>query len=94
MAQSDALSHRPDHDDGSDDNDNTILLPDHLFVKALSIPDELASTKDWDWVVQEALKAIKGDGPFSMKSSLSDWETDGDLVRFKGMTYVRANEDA
>lgn len=94
MAQSDALSRRPDHDDGSGDNDNTILLPDHLFVKALSIPDELTSTKDRDWVVQEALKAIKGDGPFPMKSSLSDWETEGDLVRFKGMTYVRANEDA
>ena len=28
----DALSHRPDYDDGTADNNHTIALPDHLFA--------------------------------------------------------------
>jgi len=31
----DALSRRPDHDDGSDDNEQIVALPDDLFVKAI-----------------------------------------------------------
>ena len=33
--KADALSRRPDHDDGSQDNEEVIALPDSLFARAL-----------------------------------------------------------
>ena len=35
--KADALSRRPDHDDGSQDNEEVIALPDSLFARALTI---------------------------------------------------------
>ena len=35
--KADALSRRPDHDDGSQDNEEVIALPDSLFARALEI---------------------------------------------------------
>ena len=38
--KADALSRRPDHDDGSQDNEELITLPDSLFARALTIGKE------------------------------------------------------
>ena len=38
--KADALSRRPDHDDGSQDNEEVIALPDSLFARALTIRAE------------------------------------------------------
>ena len=35
--KADALSRRPDHDDGSQDNEEVVALPDSLFARALTI---------------------------------------------------------
>jgi hypothetical protein len=32
--QADALSQRPDYDQGTEDNTNVIVLPEHVFTKA------------------------------------------------------------
>ena len=40
MNKADALSRRPDHDDGSQDNEEVIALPDSLFARALMIGKE------------------------------------------------------
>ena len=34
--QADTLSRRPDHDDGSNDNEQIVALPDDLFVKVIA----------------------------------------------------------
>ena len=38
--KADALSRRPDHDDGSQDNEEVVALPDSLFARALTIGAE------------------------------------------------------
>ena len=38
--KADALSRRPDHDDGSQDNEEVIALLDSLFARALTIRKE------------------------------------------------------
>ena len=35
--RADALSRRPDHDDGSNDNDQVVALLDNMFIKAISM---------------------------------------------------------
>ena len=35
--KADALSRRPDHDDGSQDNEEVVALPDSLFARALAV---------------------------------------------------------
>lgn len=37
MVQSDALSRWPDHDNGSSDNTDVTILPDHLWVAAVNV---------------------------------------------------------
>lgn len=37
MVQSDTLSRCPDHDDGSSDNTDITILPDHLWVAAIDV---------------------------------------------------------
>ena len=37
--RADPLSHRPDHDDGSQDNLNITVLPDQLFARVTDIID-------------------------------------------------------
>ena len=39
-SQADALSRRPDYDQGVHDNENIIVLPDHVFVQAVTITSE------------------------------------------------------
>ena len=33
----DPLSRRPDHDDGSEDNNKVVMLPDKLFIKVIGM---------------------------------------------------------
>ena len=39
-SRADALSRRPDYDQGVHDNENIIVLPDHVFVRAVTITSE------------------------------------------------------
>ena len=38
--KADALSRRPDHDDGSQDNEEVVALPDSLFARAIAAGKE------------------------------------------------------
>ena len=40
MVVSDALSRRPDHDDGKSDNEDIVMIPDQVFVRRLTEQDE------------------------------------------------------
>ena len=39
-SRADALSRRPDYDQGAHDNENIIVLPDNVFVRAVTITNE------------------------------------------------------
>jgi hypothetical protein len=50
--RADALSHRPDYNQGKEDNQNVTVLPEEIFARALevnpeSLPQEEDTLKGW-----------------------------------------------
>ena len=91
MVQSDALSRRPDLcPDEDTDNEDKTLLPDSLFVNAIDtdLHDLISSIRKQDRVVLEALDALKTGGLPPMRSVLSDWRIEDQMVFFKNRCYV------
>jgi hypothetical protein len=62
--RADALSRRPDYDQGDDDNTDVTVLPDHLFVRALVEIGAEQDTQDEQvlnkWIDAHKLKKIEG----------------------------------
>ena len=60
--RADALSRRPDYDQGEEDNENVVVLPDHVFAKAAKLPEEERQDEDvlCPWVEPHQLKRIDG----------------------------------
>ena len=82
--KADALSRRPDHDDGSQDNKEIIALPDSLFARALTIGAEEKQIREQQQVD---------------KNLFEDWkrihqceEEDGALFR-RGALVVTSREE-
>lgn len=91
MTISDTLSRRPDYSsNGQQDNANITLLPDNLFIRLIDAPlrDAILMATPKDKIIFDALTALKTGGPLPMKSSLSDWRMEEDLVFFKDRCYV------
>ena len=76
-----------------DNNNKQIMLPDELFIHAINIAlqDKILAGQKWDRVVVDALDALKHSGTLPMKSTLTDWRTDGSLIFYKGRCYVPNN---
>jgi hypothetical protein len=95
LAAPDALSRRPDHDTGSADNENTILLPDDMFIRL--IDNELMNTLthpsdgEEDPLFTTARDALDGVCQPPMKSALSDWRINDHILYFKDRAYVPPN---
>ncbi|ESK89215.1 pro-pol protein [Moniliophthora roreri MCA 2997] len=78
MVQSDVLSRQPDHVHGIDtDNEDVIMLLESLFVNMIDVD------------LQNRLKTVLGIPP--IKSSLSDWKFDDNILFYKGRAYVPNN---
>src|SRR5260221_75984 len=76
--RADALSRRPDFDDGSDDNDQVTALPDHLFIRHLStvsLWQKVAFAQDRDASSVQALAQS-----FPLTSANHHWWNAGRLV--------------
>ena len=61
--RADALSRRPDYDQGTEDNTNITVLPDSVFVRTIEVvPEELSQDNDIikPWVDPHNLKRISG----------------------------------
>ncbi|EEB89456.1 hypothetical protein MPER_12443 [Moniliophthora perniciosa FA553] len=90
LIQADALSRRPDHVTDEDKNQQTILLPDHLFINSVhfELESEIRDKLSKDDFHKAALESLLHDGVTPIKSALSDWEIDNDIIKFRGKTYV------
>ncbi|KZT65917.1 hypothetical protein DAEQUDRAFT_768510 [Daedalea quercina L-15889] len=90
MVIADLLSRRADHDMGDDDNDEIVMLAPQLFARAINadLLDRLRDCQEKEPIVKEAFDALLGKGPAPAKSSLTDWQTDGDLIWYQGRVYV------
>lgn len=93
MIQSDILSRLAHLNTEISDNDDQILLPDHLFVRTIdiSLKDKITATIDHNPIVREALKSIAKTGPYTLKSSVNDWKEKDGLIFFKNRCYVPMN---
>ncbi|TFY50771.1 hypothetical protein EVJ58_g10896 [Rhodofomes roseus] len=90
MTIADLLSRRSDHDTGADDNDDIVMLAPQLFVRAINadLLDRLRDCHEKEPMVKEAFDALLGKGPAPAKTSLTDWQTDGNLVWYQSRVYV------
>ena len=70
--RADALSRRPDYDQGTCDNKNITVLPDSLFIRSLTIEEPLYK--------QKATKIHKWTDAHQLKEFGGKWYKDGHLV--------------
>jgi len=105
MGKSDALSHRPDHGDGTNDNDNLILLkPDLFTIQALEgvtvtraeveIVAEIRAKTKVGVMENSVMKMVAG-----LKDSKADtvqgveWNLQDRLVYYQDCIYIPEDKD-
>jgi RNase H-like domain found in reverse transcriptase/Integrase zinc binding domain len=92
--QADSLSRRPDLCPQGTDNEDVIVLPEHLFVNLINmkLQKKIANAKNMDYDAAEAIKELLEPGPRGAKKDPMDWEVEefeGENVLFyKGKNYV------
>jgi hypothetical protein len=77
MAQSDALSRRPDLcPDKDTDNEDIVMLPDNLFVNLIDVDlqERIATSENLDGAATEALKLLLDEAPTAITAGLVDWK--------------------
>jgi Integrase zinc binding domain len=92
--QADSLSQRPDLCPQGTDNEDVIVLPEHLFVNLINmeLQKKIANAKNMDYDAAEAIKELIKQGPREAKKDLLNWEVEefeGENVLFyKEKNYV------
>jgi Integrase zinc binding domain len=92
--QADSLSQRPDLCPQGTDNEDVVVLPEHLFVNLINmeLQKKIANAKNMDYDAAEAIKKLLEQRPREAKEDLMDWEVEefeGENVLFyKGKNYV------
>lgn len=99
MIQSDALSRRPDHNPGEEDENKgpQVMLNRDLFIKSidLELQQRIAECEVFDEDVTRALEQIKNSSISNLSEGLQDWtiEEAGNVkaVFYKGRQYIPDN---
>jgi hypothetical protein len=92
--QADSLLQRPDLCPQGTDNENVIVLPEHLFVNLIDmeLQKKIANTTNLDYDAAEAIKEFLEQGPREAKKDLMDWEVEEfeeeNVLFYKGKNYV------
>jgi Integrase zinc binding domain len=92
--QADSLSRRPDLCPQGTDNEDVIVLPEHLFVNLIDmeLQKKIANAKNMDYDAAEAIKELIEQGPREAKKDLMDWEVEEfegeNILFYKGKNYV------
>ena len=92
--QADALSRRPDLCPEGIDNENVVVLPEHLFANSINteLQRRIANTENMDYDVAEAIKRLLGENPNEAKKDLEDWKVEEfegkNILFYKGRSYI------
>ena len=92
--QVDTLSRRPDLCPEGTDNENVVVLPEHLFANLIDteLQRRIANTGNMDYDAAEAIKGLLGEGPNEAKKDLEDWEVEEfegkNILFYKGKNYI------
>jgi hypothetical protein len=88
------LSSQPDLCPQETDNEDVIVLPEHLFVNLIDmeLQKKIANAKNMDYDAVEGIKESLEQGPKEVKKDLEDWEVkefEGeDILFYKEKNYV------
>ncbi|ESK82961.1 reverse transcriptase-rnase h-integrase [Moniliophthora roreri MCA 2997] len=96
MTQADALSWRSNEQDDIDtDNEDIIVLPERLFIKGidLGMKKDIEERLGPDDFHKSALEQLLHQGVPPIKSALSDWKIEGELLFFQDRVYVPNDAD-
>ena len=95
--QADTLSRRPDlHPEGTD-NENVIVLPEHLFANLINteLQRRIVNTGNMDYDAAEAIKGLLGERPNEVKKDVEDWKVEEfegkNILFYKGKNYILNN---
>jgi hypothetical protein len=92
--QANSLSQRPDLCPQGMDNEDIVVLPEHLFVNLIDmeLQKEIANAKNMDYDAAEAIKKLHRQGPKEAKKDLMDWEVEEfegeNILFYKKKNYV------
>ena len=92
--QADALSRRPDLCPEGTDNENIVVLPEHLFTNLINteLQRRIANAGKMDYDAAEAIKGLLGEGPNKAKEDLEDWEVEEfegkNILFYKEKNYI------
>jgi hypothetical protein len=102
----DALSRRADHfkSDADDNLARTVLKPEQIRIMATKrghasvindrpLLKEIRELQETNKELQEAITRVKKLRPASLKKGLEDWNTEGNLILYKGRISVPNNEE-
>ena len=79
------------------DNENIVILPEHLFANLIDteLQRRISNTKDMDYNTAEVIKGLLGQGPNKAKKDLEDWEVEEfegkNILFYKGKNYIPNN---
>uniref|UniRef100_A0A0W0G0B7 Reverse transcriptase-rnase h-integrase n=1 Tax=Moniliophthora roreri TaxID=221103 RepID=A0A0W0G0B7_MONRR len=75
------------------DNEDIVVLPDRLFIRGidLGMKEDIAEQLGPDDFHKSALEQLLEQGMPPIKSVLSDWKIEGDLLFFQGRVYMPNN---
>ncbi|ESK82950.1 reverse transcriptase-rnase h-integrase [Moniliophthora roreri MCA 2997] len=96
ITQADALSRRSNEQDEVDsDNEDIIMLPEQLLIKGidLGMKEAIVERLGLDDFHKSALEQLLHQGMPPIKSALSDWRIDDELLFFQGRLYVPNDDD-
>jgi RNase H-like domain found in reverse transcriptase/Integrase zinc binding domain len=97
--QANLLAQRPDLCFQETDNEDVVVLREHLFVNLIDmeLQKKIANAKNMDYDAAEAIKELLEQGPKEAKKDLMDWkveEFEGENILFyKGKNYVPINAE-
>jgi hypothetical protein len=76
--QANSLLQRPDLCPQGIDNEDVIVLPEHLFVNLIDmeLQKKIVNAKNMDYDAAEAIKELLKQGPKEVKKNLMDWEVE------------------
>ena len=95
LVQADALSRRPDHDRGENDNQDVILLKEEVFAKAVNVElqERIRSNKARD---PQLIDLLTSKGKIQQRPGFGkpeDWTDDEGILLYKDRVYVPPDDD-
>ena len=99
MILSDTLSRQPDHCPEEEASEETVLLPDSLFLNILDmeLQDRILDADKYNFDVLKAMDVLKNEGMNGLQKDLEDWmvkeKVGKRMLFYQGRSYVPKDDN-